>query len=82
MKNKLIDILNLYDPEIIDSLKIVELMDGCLYIIAETRERASDVLMILLNYDDCENDEFLNNIRITLDMKRNRIEFINTTHKT
>ena len=80
MKNKLIDILTQRDLGILDTLTITEVMDGCLYIAAETRERMMDVMLILMKYDE-ENECFLNNVRITLDAQRNRIEFINVTHE-
>ena len=81
MKNKLIDILTSYDLGIIDAIEIREVMNGCLYITTETRERLMDVMMILLKYDGDESVKFLDNIRITLDARKNRLEFINTTHK-
>ena len=81
MKYKLIDILTFYDLGIIDAIEINEVMDGCLYITAETRERIMDVLMILQKYDEDRSEDFLNNVRITLDARRNRIEFINVTHE-
>lgn len=80
MKNKLIDILTQQDLGILDALTITEVMDGCLYIVAETRERMMDVVLILMKYDE-ENECFLNNVRITLDAQRNRIEFINVTYE-
>ena len=81
MKNKLIDILTSYDLGIIDAIEIDEVMDGCLCVTAETRERAMDVMMILQKYDVGFSEDFLDNVRITLDARRNRIEIINVTHE-
>lgn len=81
MKYKLINILAFYDFGIIDAIEINEVMDGCLYITTETRERIMDVMRILQKYDEDGSEEFLNNVRITLDARRNQIEFINVTHE-
>ena len=81
MKYKLISILTFYDLDIIDAIEINEVMDDCLYITTETRERIMDVMRILQKYDEDESEEFLNNVRITLDARRNQIEFINVTHE-
>ena len=78
MKEKIINILTQFDPEIIDALNIKEFPYAYAYSIsikAETRERIMDVMMILMKNDE-ENEEFLNKCWLKLNASNNEITII------
>jgi hypothetical protein len=78
MKDKIINLLTQFDPEIIDALTFKEIIYTHAYsllIKAETRERIMDVMMILMKNDE-ENEEFLNKCWLKLNASNNEITII------
>ena len=81
MKDKIINLLTQFDPEIIDVLTFKEIVYTHAYSVlikAETRERIMDVMMILmiLMKNDEENEEFLNKCWLKLNASNNEITII------
>lgn len=78
MKDKIINLLTQFDPEIIDALTIKEtayVYTHAITIKSETRERIMDVMMILMKNDE-ENEEFLNKCWLKLNASNNEITII------
>lgn len=78
MKDKIINLLTQFDPEIIDALTFKEIVYTYTYSVsikAETRERIMDVMMILMKNDE-ENEELLNKCCLRLNAAYNEITII------
>lgn len=77
LKEKLIEIIYPVDIELVDALEFKEITDTYLQVSAETRERLMDLISIIFEYDsvDEDNEEFLNNTKMTLCAKTNTVEF-------